>query len=328
MVYKIIGADQQEYGPVTAEEMRQWILEKRVDQNTLIHVEGSADWKPLSSYPELVALLTSGSLEPSLSGGSEFIPPVPVSAADLEALIQRRGVHVNIFSCITRGWKLVIDNFFLSIGATWLILLVLTVASSLCPGLQIVVEGILFGGLYWCLLQMIRKKEVDIGEAFAGFSRETMQLFLGGVVKSILVFLPPVLLAAPFTLSFFVKVGQASLTSQQLTPEQIAPMVGPWFFLGLLILVLGIFLLNALWLFAYPLIIDKGLGFWDAMEMSRKVVMKAFLPMIGLLIMLFVVQMLGFMACCVGIFIAVPVMIAATAYAYEDIFGAEITPKA
>jgi hypothetical protein len=51
-MYKIIGADQKEYGPVSADDLRNWIREGRVNAQTLIQAEGQSDWRPLSSYPE------------------------------------------------------------------------------------------------------------------------------------------------------------------------------------------------------------------------------------------------------------------------------------
>ena len=40
--YKIIGADQMEYGPVSAEQIRQWITERRVDSETKLQAEGGS----------------------------------------------------------------------------------------------------------------------------------------------------------------------------------------------------------------------------------------------------------------------------------------------
>jgi hypothetical protein len=51
-MYKIIGSDQQVYGPVTADQLHQWMTEGRVNLATLVQLEGTADWKPLSSLPE------------------------------------------------------------------------------------------------------------------------------------------------------------------------------------------------------------------------------------------------------------------------------------
>lgn len=55
-MYKIIGADQKQYGPVSADEMRQWIAEGRVNAQTLIQAEGQTDWRPLSSFPEFASV--------------------------------------------------------------------------------------------------------------------------------------------------------------------------------------------------------------------------------------------------------------------------------
>ena len=51
-MYKIIGANQVEYGPITAEQVRQWIAEGRINAQTLAQGEGETGWKPISSYPE------------------------------------------------------------------------------------------------------------------------------------------------------------------------------------------------------------------------------------------------------------------------------------
>ena len=41
-----------EYGPVSPEQLRQWIAEGRANAQTLVQAEGSADWKPLGQFPE------------------------------------------------------------------------------------------------------------------------------------------------------------------------------------------------------------------------------------------------------------------------------------
>lgn len=51
-MYKIIGADGQQYGPVEAEQLRRWMAENRINARTLIQAEGSQEWKPLASFPE------------------------------------------------------------------------------------------------------------------------------------------------------------------------------------------------------------------------------------------------------------------------------------
>jgi TM2 domain-containing membrane protein YozV len=51
-MYKIIGADGQQYGPVSADQLRCWMGENRVNGRTLVQPEGSQEWKPLAALPE------------------------------------------------------------------------------------------------------------------------------------------------------------------------------------------------------------------------------------------------------------------------------------
>ena len=59
-MYKIIGADGREYGPVSAEHLRQWLSEGRVNARTRVWVEGAAVWRPLTEFAEFAQLLAGG----------------------------------------------------------------------------------------------------------------------------------------------------------------------------------------------------------------------------------------------------------------------------
>lgn len=56
-MFKIIGADGLEYGPITADQLRNWIAEGRTTAHTRVRAEGSAEWKPLTEYLEFAAAL-------------------------------------------------------------------------------------------------------------------------------------------------------------------------------------------------------------------------------------------------------------------------------
>jgi len=58
-MYKIIGADGKEYGPVGADQIRQWIAEGRANAQTKIQAEGSTEWRLLSEFPEFADALNA-----------------------------------------------------------------------------------------------------------------------------------------------------------------------------------------------------------------------------------------------------------------------------
>jgi hypothetical protein len=55
-MYKLIGADGQEYGPVSAEMLRQWVAEGRANGLTRVLPENSTEWKLLRDLPDFAAL--------------------------------------------------------------------------------------------------------------------------------------------------------------------------------------------------------------------------------------------------------------------------------
>lgn len=65
-MYKVIGANQQQYGPVTAQQLRQWIAEGRVNADTMVQSEGATEWRPLRTVPELSAMLGLNPANPPL----------------------------------------------------------------------------------------------------------------------------------------------------------------------------------------------------------------------------------------------------------------------
>jgi len=74
-MYKMIGADGQQYGPVPAEQIRRWFAENRLRSDTLIQADGSSDWKPLSAFPELAPEVKN--VPPPLSGTPPTVAPLP-----------------------------------------------------------------------------------------------------------------------------------------------------------------------------------------------------------------------------------------------------------
>jgi uncharacterized membrane protein len=74
-------------------------------------------------------------------------------------------------------------------------------------------------------------------------------------------------------------------------------------------------------MFSHLLILDKGLDFWAAMEMSRKVVSRHWWKAFGLFLVSLLILLLGTLVFVVGVFVALPVVTAAMIFAYEDIFG-------
>src|SRR6202000_366070 len=101
-MYKIIGGDQKQYGPIDGDQIRQWISEGRRNGQTLACAEGSDEWKPLSAFPEF-----SFAASPAASA----LPGAGSTGPESPEEILARDYSLDITSCFARGWNLFTEQF-------------------------------------------------------------------------------------------------------------------------------------------------------------------------------------------------------------------------
>ena len=88
-MYRIIGVDGQQYGPVTAEQLREWIKDGRANAQTQVQAEGSTEWKPLGSFAEFSdALGAAPQPTPPPAPFSTVTPTSLASSGGRDAAIQ------------------------------------------------------------------------------------------------------------------------------------------------------------------------------------------------------------------------------------------------
>jgi len=272
-MFKIIGGDGSQYGPVTVDQVRDWIASGRANGQTMAQREEDTEWRPLSQFAEFADALAGA--RPTMPGTPAGLPPATPST-DPNALVQdalSRPCEVSVGHCFSRAWEMLKADFWPLVGVSALALLVVSAAHGL-------LNGPMLGGLLWYCLKKIRRQSATVGDAFAGFSSLFLQLFLGAIVSALL----------------------ASV--------------------GLMVCILpGIYLLVA-WQLALPLIHDKRLQFWDAMEVSRKVLTAHWWSAFLFVLAGIGFNFLGALCCGVGVFVTWPLTMLALAFLYEDLFGA------
>jgi len=232
------------------------------------------------------------------------------SADQIYARVVAGGVSIGIGESIGRGWELVSGNFGLAVGATAIWVLCNIAGAIPCLGILITlgVTPVVQAGLYRLFLKLHRGEPAEFGDAFSAFSTSYLQVFLYALVQLILL----AVAAVPgYALMFFGNLMAHRSDGASL----LLSLVGV-----LLILPPTIYLAMS-WAFAPLIIVDKGLDFWPAMELSRKVVAKNFFGTFALFFVCGLIFLAGVMALCLGIFVAAPLALAAIAVAYDEVFG-------
>lgn len=94
-------------------------------------------------------------------------------------------------------------------------------------------------------------------------------------------------------------------------------------FLGLLLCFIPGLVVAAMYLFTYLFIVDKKMEFWPAMQASHALVRKDYFGFSLFLLTLLLINVVGALACFVGVLVTVPLSYGAITAAYRDLVGFE-----
>ncbi len=321
----------QQRGPFDDAAWSALLAEGKIKPDTLVWHEELEKWTP---YAQLTA-----QQPPEIPAIVETAEPETLDPDVLAGRIIARGYDVHIGSCIGRAASLVRSRFLLTAGTTFVVYLIL-MTGGLIPILGffigLLINGPLLGGLYWFFIRLARGEDASVGDGFAGFSRNFLQLILCSIAIGILVMvwvMPGVMMLGIARASH---PGQPPLGAALLTLLGLIPMI----------------YFSVAWIFSIPLVVDKKMDFWPAMQLSRRIVHRRWWQMFGLL---FVCGLLVFVIVFVAVLISallgasiihsaemqsklaiigliagvmvlaiisvLPIIFASYVYAYEDIFN-------
>ncbi len=149
------------------------------------------------------------------------------------------------------------------------------------------------------------------------------------VMVSGVVYIGPMILSGPLSLGLFkmcrlavngepIEFGELFSGFQRFLDAFLANLLMTIFaMVGMIFCILPGLFIGLMYMLTYLFMLDDKLAFWDAMEASRKVVMKNPGQWILLWLALFLFNLLGMLACCVGIILTAPVSMLIITLAYD-----------
>ena len=322
-MYRIVGSDGNEYGPVSTEQLAQWIRERRVNGETRVQGEDGA-WRLLREVPELVVLLQPPVVAPPLISAPTEANSIP---SDFDG-----DYDLDIVDCLTSAWRLFQQQFSTLFGPTMMYVLIvfglgifggLPYIGPLFSLCSMVISGPLMAGLYVVYLRVIRGETPPLGSLFDGFRKMFGHLFLGNLAVGILASLP---LLAGFIVLFFsvglsAIMGLAKGSASWPAFAALAPGLG----LILLGLPVTVFL-TVNWMFSLPLILDQRVGFWTAMKRSWRQVRRHWWSCLALLVVMAILNFAGVLCCLVGLVVTIPISMLVLMCAYETVIHGRKAP--
>jgi accessory gene regulator protein AgrB len=225
--------------------------------------------------------------------------------------------------CISNGWTLISQNYGIFLGMSTLAFFTVFFINCI-PFLGVfinaVISGPIFVGIYYCCLKKMRGEDIDFGMMFFGFQR-----FLPAMVISLFVALPWIILQIAqlfFNVASFASgLGNSGQSGGSLNSMEtiLAGMSVAFILLIVFLIIVGI-VVNVLMFFALPLIADREISPGDAIKLSAKAAMGNILGIILLFILEFFIALAGVFALCIGILFVLPLIYAANAFAFRQVF--------
>lgn len=221
--------------------------------------------------------------------------------------------------CLRAGWNLIKDKYWLFLGITAVGILIGTM------GPMAILLGPMMCGIYLCMLARLRGEPVSFELLFKGFD-----YFAQSVIATLIQVVPVMLLLMPVYLIFFFLFmskmnrpgGRSSRGAPPVDPSEVFPIFITMFIVIFVIIIL-VNLISVLFIFSYPLIVDRRLSALDAIKTSIKAVTANLGGILGLLGLNFLLGIAGMLLCYVGAILFMPIGLAAWAIAYRQVFPAE-----
>ena len=306
-------------GPLNETEWVELLRTGKIQPDTLVWHEGMDHrWLPVSQLPP-----PPPEEKPWEAPQDEPAPPQAEIPEAFAARVADLDYPVNLDHCLSRAWQAFKSGFWMLVGSTLLIGVLIGVGSQL-PILEYLIpmllHGVLMGGLYLVYLRIMRGEQVAIADLFAGFDRTLLKPLALKTLLNAMVWqlcLVPGFIAMKM-MGFDLQDLQSEAALAKFAADPQASLVLALVFLtGMIPAVYFSFC----WMFSIPLIVDKRMDFWPAMQLSRHKVLQHPWRVSWLVIVAGLLGFSGILGFVIGIFFTLPLYSLIFLYLYEDMFN-------
>jgi hypothetical protein len=243
---------------------------------------------------------------------------------------------LGVLEAFGMGWRLMMSDFWSLWVPAFVVMLIIMGSSNFGIVAAVLVQPPLIAGLYWLVARKIDGAPFKLGGIFEGFQQRFGQ--------SVLAMLPVSLAGMAFGLVMMVVMlvtmfGAMAVAEASHSEEAAIVVVVLGVLCGgvlLLACILALIIFCLFFTFVFPAVWDHPESGWEAMRVSARLVRSRFWSVLGLTILVLLItaaaNLVGMLACCIGIFFTSPIAMvwetAAIIYLYRSWTGRPLTQGA
>lgn len=212
--------------------------------------------------------------------------------------------------CLKEAWQLIKNDYWLLFG--------ISVLGALIAGATMyILFGAMICGIFGCYLKKIDGEEVKFDDLWKG-----MQYLVPSIPVVILFVVPIVVYIVVLFVTMYGPMIAAVIVGNKANGDEMSIIMGTFIIAIIVDIVVAVVMtiIHSFIIFAFPLMVDRGLGGVDAVKLSARAVMKNMGGIGGLILMNFGIVILGQLAFCVGIYFTIPILTASNLVAYRKVF--------
>jgi hypothetical protein len=300
--YYLIGTDGRYYGPLTGDDVRTWLLDGRASRYSRARRDTEERWQSLREMPEFQSMTQP----PVTGGGAAQLAEAAASGIGAVEIDARPPVRLDPVECFRRAWRLLMRDFAALAG--WALGAELVITATLFlpdigPLIVPVVDALLTAAVYAVYLARMRGLRPSAREIASSVGISAVPI----VVANMAQFAVLGVAATLVRVSVDTTGGSAVVTQ---------PVVAA---LGALLVTVGVYLAVG-YALVVPLIIDRRLPVWRALETSRKTVNPNWFRFFGLQIARSLILLASALTLGLALVLTLPLAFAVLIVAYRDLF--------
>jgi hypothetical protein len=216
--------------------------------------------------------------------------------------------------CAKEAWELIKSDY-------WTLFAILLVGALIGAVSAYILIGAMVCGIMYCYLRRIDGYPVKFEDLWKGFS-----FFWPSLLVTILIVAPIIIWTFVLLLTVYLPIVMSAAMGDRLSGDELVATMGGALLLDVIIAVVMI-CFHTLLMFCFPLVVDRGLRGFAPIPVSARAVWKNLGGVCGLIGANFLLVLLGELACGVGLYLVMPLIMATNMVAYRKVFPALTSPN-
>lgn len=209
--------------------------------------------------------------------------------------------------CVKEGFRLIKQDY-------WLLFAITIIGIFLAAFSAYILIGAMFCGIMTAYFRVFDGGRANFDDLWKGFG-----YFGKSFLAVVVILVPGLIYGVVLLLTIYLPIVAMAISGGKISADEILPVLLVALVIDIIVALVMVGV-HSLLMFVFPLIVERQLSSWDAIKLSARATLKNMGGVAGLIAVNIGIGLLGYLAFCVGVYLAVPIILATNLAAYRQVF--------